>query len=119
MQGIKANGLCFTSFCATAARSGADLLPVLLTLTPHIRPSDIDTELGLRGLTMGGLDMVGNWPVDGTLLVGGQHLDASHAAAVRGPSLGHASIQSSVLVIDPLGSPACPVSTNSGCIVVE
>ena len=101
------------------AKSGADLLLVLLTLTPHIRPSDMETELGLLGLTMGGLDMVGNWLVDGTLLAGGQHLEASHAAAVSGPALGHANIQSSVLVMEPLRSPACPVSTNSGCIVVE
>lgn len=103
------------------ARLGADLL--LGVLTPVARsdtsPPDMETELGLLGLPGSGSmslsDKVGNCPVEDTRLAGGQHLEASQPAAVRGP-LGQESIQSSVLEIEPVGS---AVSTNSGCIVVE
>lgn len=86
---------------------------------PQTRPSEMETELGRRDvLTMGGLelDMVGNWPLEDTLLAGGQHLEASQAAAEAGGPLGQDNIQSSELVMDPVGS---PVSTNSGWMVVE
>jgi len=102
------------SASAIVARSGADLLALFPTLTPQIRPSEMDTELGRRGRTIGGLVSVGIWPEEGILVVDGQHFDASHAAEVRGPAFGQANMQSSVLVIEPLlGSPP-PVSTNSG-----
>ena len=80
-------------------------------------PPDIDTELGRlapadKESSLSGRE--GNWPVEDTL-VGGQHLEGPQSGAVRGP-FGQASMQSSVLDIEPVGS---AVSTNSGWIVVE
>ena len=101
------------------ARLGADLLLGVETAMPDTRPPDMETELGRLEMSEGRLSspsllspMVGNWPVEETLLAGGQHLEASHPGAVVGP-LGQESMQSSVLEMDPVGS-APAVSTNSG-----
>ena len=98
---------------------GADLLLGVETAMPDTRPPDMETELGRLAMSEGRLSspsllspMVGNWPVEETLLAGGQHLEASHPGAVVGP-LGQESMQSSVLEMDPVGS-APAVSTNSG-----
>jgi len=85
-----------------AARSGADLLATLRLSTSRSE-MEIEVELVLRA----------PWLV--FLLMGGQHLEASHGAAVVGP-LGQTNIQSSLLEIDPDGSAD---STNSGWMVVE
>ena len=39
-------------------------LAVFPTFTPQIRPSEMETELGRRGLTIGGLVKVGIWPLN-------------------------------------------------------
>jgi hypothetical protein len=96
---------------------GADLLLGVETAMPDTRPPDIETELGRLARSEGRFSspsllspMVGNWPVEDTLLAGGQHLEASHPVAVVGP-FGQESMQSSVLEMEPVGS---AVSTNSG-----
>ena len=103
---------------AMAPISGADLLATEPgppgALTPQMRPSEMDTELGRLSLTS---------PVEDTRGAGagaGQHLFMSQGAEVRpGLGRGQASMQSSALDTEPsLGSPG-PVSTNSGWIVVE
>ena len=108
--------------------SGADLLATELgTLTPHMRPSEMETELGrlsplspLLGVLEAGL-RAGNMAEEDTRpLEAGQHLLISQGAEDRpGLGLGQASMQSSALATEPsLISPG-PVSTNSGWIVVE
>ena len=100
-----------------APMSGADLLATEPgALTPQMRPSEMETELGRLSLPS---------PVaeDDTRLAGagaGQHLFMSQGAEARpGLGLGQASMQSSALEAVPsLASPG-PVSTNSGWIVVE
>ena len=108
---------------AMAPMSGADLLATEPgTLTPQMRPSEMDTELGRLSLTSPMLPVPGgNMAEEDTRLAGaGQHLFMSQGAEVRpGLGLGQASMQSSALETEPsLGSPG-PVSTNSGWIVVE
>ena len=105
-----------------APMSGADLLATLGTLTPQMRPSEMDTELGrlsplspLLGLEAGHRaeeDTRPDWA--------GQHLLMSQGAEARPePGLGQASMQSSALLTEPSLSSPEPVSTNSGWIVVE
>ena len=107
--------------------SGADLLATEPgTLTPQMRPSEMDTELGRLSLSLTSPMLPvpeGNMAEEDTRLAGagaGQHLFMSQGAEVRpGLGLGQASMQSSALETEPsLGSPG-PVSTNSGWIVVE
>ena len=110
-----------------APMSGADLLATEPgTLTPQMRPSEMDTELGRLSLSLSLTSPMlpvpeGNMAEEDTRLAGaGQHLFMSQGAEVRpGLGLGQASMQSSALETEPsLGSPG-PVSTNSGWIVVE
>ena len=84
---------------------GASVPPVIDTELGRLAPADKESSLSGRE---------GNCPEEETL-VGGQHLEGPQSGAVRGP-LGQASIQSSVLDMEPVGSAA---STNSGWIVVE
>ena len=106
-----------------APMSGADLLATLGTLTPQMRPSEMETELGRlsplsppeAGLRAGSRAEEDTRP-DGA----GQHLLMSQGAEARpGLGLGQASMQSSALPTEPSLSSPEPVSTNSGWIVVE